>query len=75
MPLGCYSFVNYLLFTLLYAEFMYSSQHILKCTKVGSVMRQGRDRLVSMTTDIGGSVLTCHVSFTHLHPNYGLRIV
>ncbi|XP_078322408.1 WD repeat-containing protein 3-like [Crassostrea virginica] len=34
--------------------------HILKCTKVGSVMRQGRDRLVSMTTDIGGSVLTCH---------------
>ncbi|XP_062586296.1 WD repeat-containing protein 3-like [Saccostrea cucullata] len=34
--------------------------HILKCTKVGSVMRQGRDRLVSMTTDATGSVLSCH---------------
>ncbi|XP_056016020.1 WD repeat-containing protein 3-like isoform X2 [Ostrea edulis] len=34
--------------------------HILKCTKIGSVMRQGRDRLMSMTTDANGSVLICH---------------
>nr|XP_034332540.1 WD repeat-containing protein 3 [Crassostrea gigas] len=40
--------------------------HILKCTKVGSVMRQGRDRLVSMTTDAGGSVLACHGSNKYL---------
>lgn len=40
--------------------------HILKCTKVGSVMRQGRDRLVSMTTDAGGSVLVCHGSNKYL---------
>lgn len=31
-------------------------------------MRQGRDRLVSMTTDAGGSVLACHVSQGHFNP-------
>lgn len=31
-------------------------------------MRQGRDRLVSMTTDTGGSVLACHVSQGHFNP-------
>ncbi|XP_046574753.1 LOW QUALITY PROTEIN: WD repeat-containing protein 3-like [Haliotis rubra] len=33
---------------------------ILKCTKVGSVMRSGRDRVVSMVTDESESVLVCH---------------
>lgn len=33
---------------------------ILRCTKVGSIMRQGRDRVVSMTTDGSDSILLCH---------------
>ncbi|KAK3097407.1 hypothetical protein FSP39_009376 [Pinctada imbricata] len=34
--------------------------NILQCTKVGSVMRQGRDRVVSMATDSAEKVLACH---------------
>ncbi|KAK3576496.1 hypothetical protein CHS0354_034171 [Potamilus streckersoni] len=33
---------------------------ILTCTKVGSVMRQGKDRVVSMATDQQETILTCH---------------
>ncbi|XP_033741913.1 WD repeat-containing protein 3-like [Pecten maximus] len=33
---------------------------ILRCSKVGSIMRQGRDRVVSMTTDGSNQVLVCH---------------
>ncbi|XP_060076229.1 WD repeat-containing protein 3-like [Ylistrum balloti] len=33
---------------------------ILRCSKVGSIMRQGRDRVVSMTTDESDQVLLCH---------------
>ncbi|XP_063403834.1 WD repeat-containing protein 3-like isoform X1 [Mytilus trossulus] len=34
--------------------------NILKCKKIGSVMRKGRHRVVSMATDETGSVLACH---------------
>lgn len=34
--------------------------HILRCTKVGSVMRSGRDRLVSMVTDEQETSIICH---------------
>ncbi|XP_046345376.2 WD repeat-containing protein 3-like [Haliotis rufescens] len=37
-----------------------SELNILKCTKVGSVMRLGRDRVVSMVTDELESILVCH---------------
>lgn len=33
---------------------------ILSCTKVGSVMRQGRERVVSMAIDATGQFLGCH---------------
>ncbi|XP_062984992.1 WD repeat-containing protein 3 isoform X2 [Elgaria multicarinata webbii] len=35
-------------------------EHILRCQKAGSVMREGRDRVVSLATDRTGRVLACH---------------
>ena len=36
-------------------------QNILSCKKVGSVFRQGRERLVSMAADQSEATLVCHV--------------
>lgn len=33
---------------------------ILKCTKIGTILRQGRDRVSSMVTDPSRSLLACH---------------
>ena len=33
---------------------------ILRCTKIGTILRQGRDRLASMVTDTSRSLLACH---------------
>lgn len=33
---------------------------ILQCTKIGTILRQGRDRVLSMTTDASRSILACH---------------
>ncbi|XP_034996657.1 WD repeat-containing protein 3 isoform X1 [Zootoca vivipara] len=35
-------------------------EHILKCVKAGSVMREGRDRVVNLATDRTGRILACH---------------
>ncbi|KAJ6658330.1 hypothetical protein lerEdw1_020602 [Lerista edwardsae] len=35
-------------------------ERILTCTKVGSIMREGRDRVVSLATDRTGRILACH---------------
>ncbi|XP_077202007.1 WD repeat-containing protein 3 isoform X1 [Paroedura picta] len=35
-------------------------EHILSCTKAGSIMREGRDRVVTLTTDRTGRILACH---------------
>ena len=32
----------------------------LRCTKFGTILRQGRDRLVSLAIDSTGSILACH---------------
>lgn len=37
-------------------------QRIVSCTKVGSILREARDRVVSLTTDARSSVVACHVS-------------
>uniref|UniRef100_A0A8B9SJ33 WD repeat-containing protein 3 n=1 Tax=Anas platyrhynchos TaxID=8839 RepID=A0A8B9SJ33_ANAPL len=33
---------------------------LLKCSKVGSIMREGRDRVVTLATDRTGKILACH---------------
>uniref|UniRef100_A0A663LRP4 WD repeat-containing protein 3 n=1 Tax=Athene cunicularia TaxID=194338 RepID=A0A663LRP4_ATHCN len=33
---------------------------IVKCRKVGSIMREGRDRVVTLATDRTGKILACH---------------
>ncbi len=33
---------------------------ILQCTKIGTILRQGRDRVFSMVTDPSRSILACH---------------
>lgn len=33
---------------------------ILQCTKIGTILRQGRDRVLTMTTDASRSILACH---------------
>lgn len=33
---------------------------ILRCTKIGTILRQGRDRLASMVTDSNRNLLACH---------------
>ncbi|XP_066562608.1 WD repeat-containing protein 3 [Amia ocellicauda] len=35
-------------------------ERILSCQKAGSILREGRDRVVSMTTDLKSKVLACH---------------
>uniref|UniRef100_A0AAY5ERG2 WD repeat-containing protein 3 n=1 Tax=Electrophorus electricus TaxID=8005 RepID=A0AAY5ERG2_ELEEL len=35
-------------------------QRILGCKKVGSVLREGRDRVVSLTTDPRSNIIVCH---------------
>ncbi|KAJ8350925.1 hypothetical protein SKAU_G00260550 [Synaphobranchus kaupii] len=35
-------------------------ERILSCVKAGSILRQARDRVVSMTTDAKAKVLACH---------------
>ncbi|NXX91484.1 WDR3 protein, partial [Centropus bengalensis] len=35
-------------------------ERIVKCSKVGSIMREGRDRVVSLATDGTGKILACH---------------
>ncbi|KAJ7317730.1 hypothetical protein JRQ81_003892 [Phrynocephalus forsythii] len=35
-------------------------EHILSCKKAGSVMREGRDRVVNLATDKTGRILACH---------------
>lgn len=37
-------------------------QRILSCKKVGSILRDARDRVVSLAADAGASVIACHVS-------------
>lgn len=37
-------------------------QRILSCKKAGSVLREARDRVVSLVTDANAKVLSCHVS-------------
>lgn len=39
-----------------------SSQRIVSCQKVGSILRDARDRVVSLATDARSSVVACHVS-------------
>uniref|UniRef100_A0A672Q553 WD repeat-containing protein 3-like n=1 Tax=Sinocyclocheilus grahami TaxID=75366 RepID=A0A672Q553_SINGR len=40
-------------------------QRILSCKKAGSVLREARDRVVSLVTDAKAKVLACHVSIFH----------
>uniref|UniRef100_A0A672U394 WD repeat-containing protein 3 n=1 Tax=Strigops habroptila TaxID=2489341 RepID=A0A672U394_STRHB len=35
-------------------------ERLVKCTKVGSIMREGRDRVVTLATDQTGKILACH---------------
>ncbi|XP_030307169.1 WD repeat-containing protein 3 [Calypte anna] len=35
-------------------------ERLLKCSKVGSIMREGRDRVVTLATDQTGKILACH---------------
>ncbi|XP_040428462.1 WD repeat-containing protein 3 [Cygnus olor] len=35
-------------------------ERLLKCSKVGSIMREGRDRVVTLATDRTGKILACH---------------
>lgn len=37
-------------------------QRIVSCKKVGSILREARDRVVSLTTDARSSIIACHVS-------------
>lgn len=37
-------------------------QRILTCRKAGSIMREGRDRVVNLAVDRTGRMLACHVS-------------
>lgn len=39
-----------------------SSQRIVSCQKVGSILREARDRVVSLAADARSSVVACHVS-------------
>ena len=39
-----------------------STQIILTCKRLGTITRQGRDRVISMEMDASGRVLGCHVS-------------
>ena len=38
----------------------HADDSILKCTKIGTILRQGRDRVLSMVTDPSRSILSCH---------------
>uniref|UniRef100_A0A672Q5Q2 WD repeat-containing protein 3-like n=1 Tax=Sinocyclocheilus grahami TaxID=75366 RepID=A0A672Q5Q2_SINGR len=40
-------------------------ERILSCKKAGSVLREARDRVVSLVTDAKAKVLACHVSIFH----------
>uniref|UniRef100_A0A8C3KUZ2 WD repeat domain 3 n=1 Tax=Chrysolophus pictus TaxID=9089 RepID=A0A8C3KUZ2_CHRPC len=35
-------------------------ERLLKCSKAGSIMREGRDRVVTLATDRMGKILACH---------------
>ncbi|PKU29021.1 wd repeat-containing protein hypothetical protein [Limosa lapponica baueri] len=35
-------------------------ERLVKCSKVGSIMREGRDRVVTLATDRTGKILACH---------------
>uniref|UniRef100_A0A7M4DZ68 WD repeat domain 3 n=1 Tax=Crocodylus porosus TaxID=8502 RepID=A0A7M4DZ68_CROPO len=37
-----------------------SEERLLRCSKVGSIMRDGRDRIVTLATDQTGRILACH---------------
>lgn len=41
---------------------VFLSQRILTCKKAGSILREARDRVVSLTTDSKARVIACHVS-------------
>uniref|UniRef100_A0A4W5PIW8 WD repeat domain 3 n=1 Tax=Hucho hucho TaxID=62062 RepID=A0A4W5PIW8_9TELE len=52
-------------------------ERILSCKKAGSLLREARDRVVSMTTDAKAKILVCHVSIdllmlvqSHLHSSH-----
>ncbi|NXL45920.1 WDR3 protein, partial [Podilymbus podiceps] len=35
-------------------------ERLIKCSKAGSIMREGRDRIVTLATDRTGKILACH---------------
>ncbi|KYO28787.1 WD repeat-containing protein 3 isoform X1 [Alligator mississippiensis] len=37
-----------------------SEERLLRCSKAGSIMRDGRDRIVTLATDQTGRILACH---------------
>lgn len=41
---------------------LFPSQRILSCQKAGSILREARDRVVSLTADAKARVIACHVS-------------
>uniref|UniRef100_A0A672Q5A5 WD repeat-containing protein 3-like n=1 Tax=Sinocyclocheilus grahami TaxID=75366 RepID=A0A672Q5A5_SINGR len=50
-------------------------ERILSCKKAGSVLREARDRVVSLVTDAKAKVLACHVSIFHNCVYYPLQEV
>lgn len=48
-----------------YQRSAFCLQRIVSCKKVGSVLREARDRVVSLVTDAKANVLACHVSIFH----------
>lgn len=51
----------------------YFFQRILRCKKAGSILREARDRVVSLTTDSRAKVIACHVSVSHCFPAGGIN--
>lgn len=43
-------------------RFLAIFQRILTCEKAGSILREARDRVVSLTADSKAKVFACHVS-------------
>ncbi|NWU96663.1 WDR3 protein, partial [Upupa epops] len=35
-------------------------ERLIKCNKVGAIMREGRDRVVTLAADLSGKILACH---------------
>lgn len=47
------------------------SQRILSCKKVGSILREARDRVVSLAADARSGVVACHVSDARVFSSSG----